>query len=119
MIEISIQISELINYDIQLPKVITSESFPEIMKRLKAINEMLPKETLLELKKGTSPLIQLPLEQSNFIYNLYKKSTPESFVEYLKEEYDIDEEKLERSKLVSLMGRLKKRISDLKSGEYT
>ena len=111
MIELSVQMSDLMNYDIMIPKVISANNFSEILKRLKAVHSMLPKEAIiLEFKQGTSPLLQLPLEESKELYELYKTTTSESFNEFIKEKYDVE---LDRNKAISLMGRVKKRNSNL------
>lgn len=107
MVELSIVMSDLMNYTIKIPKEITVANFGEIMKRLKAVQGMLPKEAVLEINPNISPFLQLPLEESEELYALYKKSTAESFDEYIKEKYNVVQE---RPKIISLMGRLKKRV---------
>ena len=44
MINLSVEISNIMNYDIKIAKEITAEAFPEVMRRLKAIQQLLPKE---------------------------------------------------------------------------
>ncbi|KKN69348.1 hypothetical protein LCGC14_0442080 [marine sediment metagenome] len=110
MVELSVVINDLMNYTIKIPREITTANFGEIMKRLKAVQGMLPKEATLEFKKGISPLLQLGLEETEELYALYQKSTPESFSEYIKEKYNVEED---RNKVISLMGRLKKKIYNL------
>ena len=110
MVELSVVMSDLMNYTIKIPREITPANFGEIMKRLKAVQGMLPKEAILELREGISPFLQLNLEESEELFALYQKSTAESFAEYIKEKYDIEQS---RVNTVSLMGRVKKRIYNL------
>jgi len=111
MVELSVQISDIMNYNIRIPKVISVKNFSEILKRLKAVHAMLPKEAIiLEFKEGISPVLQLGLDESKKLYELYKTTTPESFNEFMKEKYNIE---VDRTKLISLMGRVKKRNSNL------
>ena len=113
MVELSVQMSDLMNYDIKIPKIISANNFSEILKRLKVVKSMLPKEAAtIILKKGTSPVLQLKLGESEKLYDLYKQSTPESFAELLKTKYTIDKE---RAGIISLMNRLYKRIYNLKA----
>ena len=113
MAELSIVINDLMNYTIKIPKEITPDNFSEIMKRLKAVQGMLPKEAVLKYKQGTSPLLQLSIEESKKVYNLYKTTTVESFNEYVKEKYGLEQP---RSHLTSLMGRVLKRITNNSRG---
>ena len=48
MINLSVEISDIMSYDIKIAKEITSKTFPEVMRRLKAINNLLPKEVILK-----------------------------------------------------------------------
>ena len=110
MIELSVVMSDLMNYTIKIPKEITTTNFGEIMKRLKAVHGMLPKEAVLELKPDVSPFLQIGLEESIELYALYRKSTADSFAEYAKEKYNVTED---RNKVISIMGRVKKKIYNL------
>lgn len=110
MVELSVVMNDLMNYTIKIPREISTANFGEIMKRLKAVKGMLPKEAVLEFKPGTSPFLQISLEESQELYGLYQKSTIDSFNEYIKEKYGVV---ASRPNIISLMGRVKKKIYNL------
>ena len=119
MVELSVQVSEFMNYEIKIPKNINEKSFPEIMKRLRAIYGMLPQEVGSKVpskrvgRKQMSPVLTLSIEESKKVFEKYKRFTPDEMLEYLKNEFGV-EPKL-REHVVSLMHRLKKRIYNLES----
>ena len=118
MVELSVQVSEFMNYEIKIPKNINEKSFPEIMKRLRAIYGMLPQEVSKPTiqrggRREMSPILLLSIEESKKVFEKYKKSTPEEINKYLQDKFKI-EPKL-REHVVSLMHRLKKRIYNLES----
>ena len=113
MIEISVEVSDTACYDIMIPKVITPETYPEVMKRLKAILSIIPKVEIEESVNAPSPIMQLGLEESEDIIRLYKKTDPDVFANFLEEKYNITGKT--RANITSLMGRLKKRIGGMKS----
>ena len=77
MINLSIKISDIMNYDIKIGKVITSEGFPEVMKRLRAIQSMLPKEVIMKREEPLEtpqPIEQLPLPTPTVIPTIKQSS---------------------------------------------
>jgi hypothetical protein len=67
MVEISVQISETTCYDIMIPRVIDANTYPGVIKRLKAIYGMIPKHKLAEGTPQASILLKLELEEL-FLY---------------------------------------------------
>jgi len=61
MVKLSVQISDIMNYEIKIAKEITADTFPEVMKRLKAINSMLPKEVIMKEEK---PIEEIPVDEN-------------------------------------------------------
>jgi len=76
MIKLSVQISDIMNYEIKIAKEITADTFPEVMKRLKAINSMLPKEIIMREEK--------PIEKSP----IFKDTQEDHIVEKVAVEKD-------------------------------
>lgn len=111
-IEISVQISETTTYDIMIPRRINPNNYPGVMKRLKAIYGMIPKYKLDEGTPQTNIVLKLGLEESEDVLKIYSSSTPETFLEFLMEKYGFTE--TPRSNIVSLMGRLRKRVYKMK-----
>jgi len=119
MIELSIQMSKDINYDISIPSVITVETFPEVLKRLKAVRGMIPTENpsgnLIE-GKTTNPILSLPYEEGIEVYDSYKTHMAEpkrkEFTSWLFAKYGVEYER--RGTLVATMGRLKSRLIEQK-----
>jgi len=105
MIELSVEISDIMSYDIKIPREISSNAFPEVMKRFKAIYTMLQKEdeknNVVEDEaqprikqpkiKGrpANPVMRLNAEESAKLIALYKKSTSQDFNDYLEKKYNI------------------------------
>lgn len=116
MIKLSVQISEFMNYEIKIPRNLNPKSFPEVMKRLRAIYNMLPQEkkkSKVGGRREMSPALLLPLEESKALFERYKKSTPDEINQYLQDKFGIEPKA--RELVVGLMHRLKKRIYNLEA----
>jgi len=112
MVELSISINDMMNYDICIPRVITPQTFPEILKRLKAVVAIIPEEELVPIQSGsTNPVLVLDLEQSKDLFKIYKNSEQDEFKRYLATNYKL--EYPNRSAVVALMGRVKTRIKKM------
>ena len=124
MIELSVEISDIMSYDIKIPKEINSNVFPEVMKRFKAIYNMLQKEDEKNSQPDESsqkksqtgrgrpanPVMRLNVEESIELIALYKKSTPQGFSNYLKKKYKISPK---RKNLARMIWKIKKRMESL------
>lgn len=122
MIELSIEISDIMSYNIKIPKEINSNVFPEVMKRFKAIYTMLqkedeknnvPRDNEAQPKargRPSNPIMNLNAEDSAKLIALYKKSTPQDFDNYLEKKYNIS---LKRNTLTQLIWKIKKRMESL------
>lgn len=108
MIEISVQISDTVCYDIMIPKIIDADSYPGVIRRLKSIHGMIPKHKLSGATPQTSILLKLELEESEDVLEVYSTTTPEAFSEYIGDKYGITD--YPRAKVVSLIGRVRKRV---------
>lgn len=115
MIELSIRMSDTMNYNINIPSLITPQTFPEIIKRMKSVISIIPKEELLIKRTAISPIMILDIEESKDVFKLYKTYTRGEFIRYILDNYNIRTEKWEN--LVSLMGRLKARITTLEKNK--
>lgn len=112
MIEISVEISDTTTYDINIPKVINQNTYPEIMKRLKAVHGMLPVAELDINPRLSSILLRLEREETEDVIKLYETSKAEAFSEYLTERYKIEGKS--RANITSIIGRMRKRLAGLK-----
>jgi len=121
-VEISVMISDMASYDINIPSHITPETFPEVMKRLKAIQGIIPvmkvtapqKALGRPLKTGAQiPILKLGIEESEDIIKKYQSTTPRAFNEFLKEKYGMEERG--RANISSVIARMRKRIYNLKA----
>ena len=108
MLELNIQINEMMNYNINIPRVITPQTFPEILKRLKSVISIIPEEDIRPHKKGSkNPVTNLGLQESKDLLHLYKTLPKTEFSQHLSSEYKIE---LGQVNIVAIMGRLKERI---------
>lgn len=116
MIELSIKMNEVMNYNISIPRVITPQTFPEIVKRLKAVLAIIPSEDLSQRLIGSpNPVLGLCLEESEDLYAKYKKLSPEEFNIYLLNTYNLEYDT--RASVVALMGRVKKNIKNFEENK--
>lgn len=116
MIELSVQIDDMMSYDISIPSVIRAETMPEVLSRLRAIMNVIPEENLEAPKRPSGNVIMsLGLEESEDIIKNYEAMSRESFAIFLKNKYFLEFNKWET--LVALMGRLRRRVRNLKEKE--
>jgi len=112
MIELNIKMNEIMNYNICIPSLITPETFPEVLKRLKSVVSIIPKEDTTPCTKGkANPVLRLNEDESKEIFQKYKTNAPEAFRKYLSDNYKLEYDN--RSTIVALMGRVRKRIAEM------
>ena len=115
MIEISVEISDTTTYDINIPKVIFPDTYPEVMKRLKAVIGMIPVTSLDMNPNLPNVLLRLEEEETADVIRIYETTTQETFDTYLKEHYKL--EKRSRANTTSLIGRMRKRLMGMRGGK--
>lgn len=117
MIELNIQVNDLMNYTVNIPRVITPQTFPEIVKRIRSILAIMPKEDLSnKRKKGViNPILVLGKDELLSILKSYEKFSKEEFFSFILTNYNMEYTK--RENIVSLMGRVRKRIKKLSEEE--
>lgn len=117
LIEISVAVSSMINYDIMIPKKITPETYPAVLRRLDAIMKLIPDKEF-EYNKfpvGRNPILLLNLEESEELMKKYHNFQDDDFEKYLLENYKLKYEN--RAQVVGAIGRVNKRVKDLKKEE--
>ena len=116
MIELSIQMNDDMNYNICIPKVITPQTFPEIIKRLKSVRAIIPEKDITPHRKGdTNPVLSLGIEQSRDVFEKYKTLGKTEFEEFLLETYRLEYDNW--TSIVGLMGKVKQRIKKMENEE--
>ena len=117
VIELSVQVSEFMNYEIKIPRNLNPKTFPEVMKRLRAIYNMLPQENnkikTPIIQRTKSPILELSIKESKELFEKYKKSSHDEINIVLEEKYGLEPKA--RDLVVGLMHRLKKRIYNLEA----
>lgn len=114
-IEISVMISEMASYDIKIPAEITPQTLPEVLRRLKAIQGMLPPTALDKTSSAQTPLLKLGLEESQDVVKMYQDATPRIFDDFIKEKYGVEGKS--RASIASIVARLRKRVYKLRAKE--
>ena len=139
MITLSIQVSDIMSYEIKISRETRAKVFPIMMKRFKTIYNMIQKEEERNTprvpvrEEGSdnvpqkvdipqkvvrgrprNPMMNLSVEESRDLIALYKVSSAKNFDDYLQEKFNVAP--LKRQNLSHLMWRIKKRMRDIENG---